>query len=135
MQKLSGLFLFAVLISGAFSSNLAFAQIGPIAEDDFYSVDEDSLLTVNPIGILLNDTNTQSDTFLAIIHTDVGFGMLTLNPDGSFTYDPDTNFAGDDSFTYKANDGNLDSNIATVNIFVNPINDAPVASGDSYIIS
>jgi len=32
MQKLSGLFLFAVLISGAFSSSLAFAQIGPIAE-------------------------------------------------------------------------------------------------------
>ena len=81
MRKLSGLFLFAVLISGMFSSSFAFAQVGPIAEDDFYSVDEDSLLTVNPIGVLLNDTNTQSDTFLSIIKTDVGFGILTLNSD------------------------------------------------------
>jgi len=135
MQKLSGLFLFAVLISGAFSSSFAFAQIGPIAEDDFYSVDEDSLLTVNPIGVLLNDTNTQSDTFLAIIKTDTGFGILTLNSDGSFTYQPNPDFDSTDSFTYVANNGTHNSNEATVTLSVNPINDTPVASGDSYIIS
>ncbi|NNM02713.1 MAG: cadherin-like domain-containing protein, partial [Nitrosopumilus sp.] len=94
MQKLSGLFLFAVLISGTFSSGLAFAQVGPIATDDFYSVDEDSLLTVNPIGVLQNDTNTQnSNTFLSIVQTSTGFGILTLNSDGSFTYQPNLNFA------------------------------------------
>jgi len=132
MQKLSGLFLFAVLISGMFSSSFAFAQVGPIAEDDFYSVDEDSLLTVNPIGVLLNDTNTQSDTFLSIIKTDVGFGILTLNSDGSFTYQPNLNFASTDSFTYVANNGTHTSNEATVTLTVNPINDTPIASDDSY---
>lgn len=130
MQKLSGLFLFAVLISGAFSSSFAFAQVGPLAEDDFYSLDEDSLLTVNPIGVLLNDTNTQSDTFLAIILTDVGFGTLTLNSDGSLTYQPNQDFDSTDSFTYVANNGTHNSNEATVTLSVNPINDAPVAQDD-----
>lgn len=130
MQKLSGLFLFAVLIAGAFSSSFAFAQTGPLAEDDFYSLDEDSLLTVNPLGVLLNDTNTQSDTFLAIIFTDVGFGTLILNSDGSFTYQPNQDFDSTDSFTYVANNGTHNSNEATVTLSVNPINDAPIAQDD-----
>jgi len=130
MQKLSGLFLFAVLITGAFSSSFAFAQTGPLAEDDFYSLDEDSFLTVNPLGVLLNDTNTQSDTFLAIIFTDVGFGTLILNSDGSFTYQPNQDFDSTDSFTYVANNGTHNSNEATVTLSVNPINDAPIAQDD-----
>src|SRR5207247_600245 len=44
---------------------------------------------------------------------------------GSFTYTPAANFNGADSFTYKANDGTLDSNLATVTITVNAVNDAP----------
>jgi len=136
MQKLSGLFLFAVLISGTFSSGLAFAQVGPIAVDDFYSLDEDSLLTVNPIGVLQNDTNSQnSNTFLAIIQTSTGFGTITLNSDGSLTYQPNLNFDSTDSFTYVANNGTHNSNEATVTLTVNPINDTPEAFDDSYTTS
>lgn len=130
MQKLSGLFLFAVLISGAFSSSFAFAQTGPIAENDSYSVNEDSILTVAPLGVLLNDTNIDSDIF-AIIQTNVGFGTLTLNLDGSFTYKPNQNFDSIDSFTYIATNGTHNSNNATVTLFVNPINDAPIARNDT----
>lgn len=132
MQKLSGFFLFAILISGVFSSSSAFAQTSPVAEDDFYSVDEDSLLTVEPNGVLENDTNiAQSDTFYAIIQTDVGFGTLTLNQDGSFSYQPNANFDSIDTFTYVAFDGTDNSNEATVTISVNSINDAPIANDDS----
>lgn len=130
MQKLSGLFLFAVLISGAFSSSFAFAQIGPIAENDFYSINEDSILTINSAGVLLNDTNTGSDIF-AIIQTNVGFGILTLNLDGSFTYQPNQNFDSIDSFTYAITNGTHNSNNATVTLFVNSINDAPIAQNDT----
>src|SRR5205807_1685937 len=45
-------------------------------------------------------------------------GTLTLNADGSFDYTPANGFAGDDTFTYKANDGTSDSNVATVTIHV-----------------
>ncbi len=132
MQKLSGLFLFAVLITGAFTASFAFAQVELTAEDDFYSVDEDSLLTINnPLGVLLNDTNTQSDIFLAINFTDVSFGTLVLNSDGSFTYQPNQDFDSTDSFTYVANNGTQNSNEATVTLSVNPINDAPIAQDDA----
>jgi hypothetical protein len=45
-------------------------------------------------------------------------GLLTLNPDGSFSFDPFPDFVGIASFTYVANDGELDSNVATVSINV-----------------
>jgi len=112
MQKLSGLFLFAVLISGIFSSS-AFAQI-PTTEDDFYSVNEDSILTVNSNGILFNDTNIGD--FFAIIQTNVGFGILTLNQNGTFTYQPNENFDSIDSFKYFVTNGTHNSNEATVRI-------------------
>src|SRR5207253_2885071 len=55
-----------------------------------------------------------------------------LSSNGSFTYTPAANYNGPDSFTYKANDGTANSNVATVSITVNPVNDAPVAVNDSY---
>jgi VCBS repeat-containing protein len=59
-------------------------------------------------------------------------GTVTVNSDGAFTYTPAANYNGSDSFTFKANDGNLDSNVATFNITVSAVNDAPVAANDSY---
>jgi VCBS repeat-containing protein len=50
-------------------------------------------------------------------------GTLTLNANGSFTYTPAANYNGPDSFTYKANDGQADSNVATVSI-TSAVNDA-----------
>jgi VCBS repeat-containing protein len=59
---------------------------------------------------------------------------LAVNGDGSFTYTPIANYNGTDSFTYKANDGSTDSNEATVSLTINPVNDAPVATDDSYSV-
>jgi VCBS repeat-containing protein len=61
----------------------------------------------------------------------VSGGSFTLNPDGSFSYQSDTNYNGTDSFTYKANDDDLDSNVVTVNITIAAVNDAPVANDDT----
>ena len=59
-------------------------------------------------------------------------GTLTLQRRRPFTYTPAANYNGPDSFTYKANDGTVDCNVATVTITVTPVNDAPVAVNDSY---
>ena len=56
---------------------------------------------------------------------------MTLNADGSFTYTPNANFNGTDSFTYTASDGTAGSNVATVTITVDAVNDAPVAVNDA----
>ncbi len=53
-------------------------------------------------------------------------GTLTLAGNVA-TYTPDQDYNGSDSFTFKANDGTIDSNIATVSITVTPVNDDPVA--------
>jgi VCBS repeat-containing protein len=104
----------------------------PVAEDDFYNGTEDTLLSVPAPGVLANDSDADGDPLTAILDSGPSNGTLTLNADGSFTYDPDLNFCGEDSFTYHANDGQADSNIATVTIDVACVNDAPVATDNAY---
>jgi VCBS repeat-containing protein len=58
-------------------------------------------------------------------------GTAAVSADGSWTYSPDANLNGADSFTFKANDGSADSNVATMNVTVNPVNDPPVAVADT----
>src|SRR5207245_2662767 len=52
--------------------------------------------------------------------------------DGSFTYTPSANYNGGDSFVYKINDGTADSNLATVSLTITAVNDAPLATAESY---
>ncbi|MCM8570640.1 Ig-like domain-containing protein [Gramella jeungdoensis] len=106
----------------------------PTATADSYSTDFETTLTVSAAnGVLSNDTDPDGDALIAQLQTDVSNGTLNLNEDGSFTYTPDTGFSGEDTFTYIANDGELDSNEVTVTITVNPEpNQAPTAVADSY---
>jgi len=92
----------------------------PHANDDSYSVNQNTTLGVAAPGVLANDTDVDAgDTLHAVLVTTTSHGSLTLHADGSFTYIPNAGFACHDSFTYKANDGTSDSNIATVSITVN----------------
>jgi VCBS repeat-containing protein len=97
----------------------------PVATNDTYGTNEDTQLNVPAPGVLNNDTDIDSGSLTAVKVTDPANGDVTLNADGSFTYDPDPNFNGADSFTYKANDGSLDSNTVTVNLTIAAVNDAP----------
>lgn len=109
----------------------AIAQV-PIATDDSYSATEDVQLIV-PIeeSILANDTDPNNDTLTAVLEEQPSFGSVTLNEDGSFSYLPNPDFNGVDTFTYYASDGSYNSNTATVTITVLPVNDPPVAVADS----
>jgi VCBS repeat-containing protein len=108
------------------------ANAAPVAVNDAYSVAEDQTLSVPAPGLLGNDTDPNGDTLTAVQVTGPSHGSLTLNPDGSFTYAPAANYHGPDSFTYRASDGALQSNVATVSLTVTAVNDAPVAQPDSY---
>jgi len=122
---------------GQLDSNTATVTItvndAPVATDDAYSTDEDVTMNIAAAGVLTNDVDIDSTVITAIKVTDPAHGTLSLNADGSFVYTPSTNWNGVDTFTYKANDGALDSNIATVTITVIPVNDAPVADTQSVI--
>ena len=80
-------------------------------------------------------TPTSTGSSTAVLVDDVSHGTLTLNADGSFDYTPAADWFGEDTFTYKADDGTALSNLATVTITVNSVNDAPVAVNDAYVVN
>ncbi len=106
----------------------------PVAANDSYGTNEDTTLTVGAPGVLANDSDVDGDSLSSIVVTGPSHGSLTFNANGSFSYTPAANYYGLDSFTYKANDGSLDSNVATVSITVTNVNDAPVAVNDAYTV-
>ena len=93
----------------------------PVAVDDAYAVDQDEILTVEAPGVLANDTDADNDTLTALLVSTTSNGTLTFNADGSFVYTPRAGFFGTDTFTYKANDGEADSNVVTVTITVRKV--------------
>ncbi|MBA3957346.1 MAG: tandem-95 repeat protein, partial [Parachlamydiaceae bacterium] len=103
----------------------------PTANADSYSINEDTLLTVAAPGVLSNDSDVEGDSLTASLVSGTANGSLLLNANGSFTYLPHINFKGTDSFTYRANDSLAGSDVTTVTITVNPVNDAPTANNDS----
>ena len=111
---------------------LAAVNDAPVANNDSFTTAEDTTAIVVAPGLLSNDTDVEGDPLTAILVSGPTHGTVTLNPNGSLTYTPATNYNGLDSFTYKANDGTADSNIATVTITVTPVNDPPIAVNDSY---
>ena len=98
----------------------------PVAGDDTYSTDENVDLSVPGPGVLGNDTDADGDQITASLVSGPAHGMAALGIDGSFQYTPAAGFDGTDMFTYVANDGAGDSNVATVTITVNP---APACTG------
>jgi VCBS repeat-containing protein len=107
----------------------------PIANPDTYPGTEDTPLVVPGPGVLGNDSDADGDPLVPIVVAGPTNGSLTLNPDGSFTYTPNPNFNGADSFTYQASDGTSPSLPVTVSLVVGAVNDAPSAANDSYTLT
>lgn len=112
---------------------------GLTAISDEYQVNEDEILEVPGLsfdGVLENDLNPENLSLTTEFVDGNGpfNGTLTaFNPDGSFSYTPNADFFGTDSFTYRVYDGSNYSNTATVTITVNPVNDPPVADSQTVV--
>ena len=97
----------------------------PTANDDINSVSEDS--GANPIDVLTNDHDLDSDSLSVGKVTQGNHGTVVITGSGSgLTYEPDANYIGKDSFTYTASDSNGGTDSATVTIYIDNTNDAPV---------
>ncbi len=110
---------------GTADSNVATVTItvnpvndAPNAVNDSHTATTAVPLVVNAPGLLTNDTDVEGSPLTAVKVADPDHGTLSLNPNGSFTYTAEVGFTGPDTFTYKANDGTADSNVATVTITV-----------------
>ncbi|MFH0726738.1 MAG: Ig-like domain-containing protein [Pseudomonadota bacterium] len=103
----------------------------PVAVNDSYAAVSGSALNIAVPGVLGNDSDVDGDALTAVLSSNVSGGALTLNANGSFSYTPNPGTLSD-SFTYRAKDAALFSNIVTVSISVSaPVNTAPVAVDDN----
>ena len=110
----------------AFNIHIASVNDAPVAQNASVSTDEDTLREGT-----LGASDVEGDALSFSLVDAAAHGLVEVLPDGSYSYLPSANYFGDDSFTFKANDGTDDSSIATVLIKVNPVNDAPVAQDAS----
>ncbi len=95
-----------------------------LAEDDFYTIDLNTVLDIAAPGVMANDMDADptDDVFVELSEGPM-HGDLIFNADGSFTYTPDADFSGSDSFTYVLlgiPERSEFSDVATVHITVTP---------------
>ncbi len=108
----------------------------PAASDDAYVVREDHLLAVHGQGVLANDSVlTDGAPLIASVTTAPSHGSVSLDPRGSFTYMPDADFDGLDSFEYTVTDGLGGTSVATVTITVTPTSSAPVIDAIEDVVA
>jgi hypothetical protein len=110
----------------------------PVAVDDELTVEEDAEGAVVPV--LNNDTDVESDTLTVSIDA-AGLqlpqsGQITLTNNGDVLYTPNANAFGVDTFQYQVMDVSSASAVATVDVAITPMPDAPVAvAGGPYTVS
>ncbi len=97
--------------------------MAPVAQDRSASTLEDTSVGVT---LLAEDADIPAQGLTYSIVAQPAHGSVTV-VDGVATYTPAV-ISRPDSFTYKANDGTVDSNTATVSITITPVNDPPEAT-------
>ena len=95
-----------------------------------------TLLSNGGNNILSNDTDPDADSLTATLVTGPNFGTLVLNPGGTFSYLQNGVMNGGDSFTYKAKDASLFSNVVTVNIGItcSPCTQSTIVGGSDGVL-
>ena len=98
----------------------------PLVGGEPYTIGEDGTLVV-PVanGVLANDQDPDDDPLEAALVVGPSLGSLSLEPDGSFTYTPDADRNGTDTFTYDVSDGQGGITTAVASLSVVAANDAP----------
>ncbi|HIF9440980.1 TPA: retention module-containing protein, partial [Photobacterium damselae] len=93
----------------------------PVGEDVSAETQEETAVTGQLIA-----TDVDGDNLTFKPGSDPTNGQVTVNPDGSWEYVPNSDFNGEDSFTVVVDDGNGGTDTITVTVNVTPVNDAPV---------
>ena len=106
---------------------ISLSVIAPSRENipvsDFgYAVNIGESLTIDPLEILENDIDQDGDELMLVSVQDSIGGNVSLNADGMISFDADSNFSGDGSFTYTITDNEGEESTASVTIFVSDPN-------------
>lgn len=121
------LFILPLLITGCLEGGLVYSL--PRADSQSVSIDEDSSISITLTVSVSEDGPITWEIVNTPSHGSIG-GTLP-----NIIYTPESNYNGSDLFTFKANDWYNDSNVATVDITINPVNDPPTSTSASIITS
>ena len=119
---------------GEYDSNVSTITITVNAVNDAPTADDQTSITTaedNAIGVTLTGADFDGDAITFTIIDGPANGTLSGDAP-NLVYTPNANYHGTDSFTFVSNDGEYDSNVATITIEVTPVNDQPVANPAAY---
>ncbi|MEM1038031.1 MAG: tandem-95 repeat protein, partial [Pseudomonadota bacterium] len=106
----------------------------PTANDDGpFTITEDQSFTLSATGLLFNDTDPEDDPRTIVSVQDAVNGTVVLNGDNTVTFTPGADYFGPASFTYTVEDPSNAQDTATVNLIVDPVNDAPEVDLDAAL--
>jgi VCBS repeat-containing protein len=114
-------------------------DVPPVAHNGSASGNEDT--TINGAAVATDADNTQAQLTYSLVGTNGGatHGTASMDTHGAFSYTPAADYNGADSFQFRANDGEFNSNVATISLTINPVDDAPVITsnggGDTAAVS
>lgn len=113
------------------------ANTPPDAADDVFAIDEDTPLNGNVPGDNRSGADSDVDEDPLTVNktpvSDVAHRALAQNGDGSFSYSPDTDLFGSNSFTCEVGDGKGGTDAATVSVTVDPVNNAPILTSPAAV--
>jgi len=114
-------------LSVAVTTNITINPVNdaPVAANSNAGAREDQ--SISGLVSATDVDNTPAQLSYSLVGTNGGaaHGTVVLHGDGSYTYIPVQDFNGSDSFSFKANDGLLDSNVATESLTIAAVNDPP----------
>ncbi|WP_240921769.1 tandem-95 repeat protein [Metapseudomonas otitidis] len=115
---------------GAYADSVVTIKVNPINDAPVSGPSNISTNEDTPVDGKVIARDIDGDTLTYSIATGNGpqHGTVTLNADGSYTYQPGKDFNGNDAFTVTISDGNGGTTTSVVNVTVNPVNDAPVTA-------
>jgi len=124
---------------GVIDSNVGSIQITinpvndhPVAENIIFSTNEDSSSNGNLKG---SDIDGDSINYAIVNNPAKGSVSIINASNGTFSYAPQPNYYGNDTFTFKVSDGKIDSNVATVDVTIHSVNDPPISENSTLVLN
>lgn len=129
LRRMSGFFsvVSVILLAACSSGSGGGSDQSTVAKDQTITLLED---VVTPVTLLTNKSHRQSFSYQIV--TSPAHGVL-VDEAPFYQYVPAANYFGEDSFTFVVNDGTTNTNIATVSLIIESVNDAPVATEQSVV--
>jgi VCBS repeat-containing protein len=117
--------------SQSFTITVSNANDAPTASNSSFGTLEDT----SQSGLLPVATDIDGDPVTYSLNTAASYGVTVVNADGSYTYTPNANYYGSDSFTFMVSDGQGGSNAYSVSVSVTSVNDAPSGTNNTVSVN